>query len=107
MQLHLDREDLQLLADLLENRLAELRSQARDRPADAALQRELSDLEAVLDGLAKRRLQFGCDELESVSELLSEICRRLPAQAVDAQPEPRRRRLERLRDKVAEVCAMI
>ena len=102
MQLHLDREDLQLLAEVLEGRLLELRQKARDRPTDAALQRQLSDLEAVLQGVAHRRPQFGCDELDMLSDLLSEVCRR----ARGLPQEPRCRRLELLRDKVAEVCSM-
>lgn len=105
MQLHLDRAELQLLADVLELRQSELREVARDRPADASLARQLADFAAVLDGVNNRRLQFDADQLDMLNALLGEFCRRALPKGVEE--EQRHHRLESLRDKIAEVCAMI
>lgn len=90
MQLVLDREELQLAADLVEDALFACQR-------DGAAPGKAEALEALLDGIVSRRLEFGCDELDALREVL---------EAAWAQDRTRPH-LALLRDKVAEVCAML
>lgn len=90
MQLLLDREELQLAAHIVE---AHLYQCAHDDSKGA----EAAAMEALLDGILKRRLEFDYEQLDALHQLLDEEYRR------DAS----RLHLSSLRDKVAEACAML
>lgn len=90
MQLVLDREELQLAANVVEDALYAC---GRDGTSST----KVGALEALLDGIINRRLEFDCDELDALREVLE------AAWAGD----PTRPHLALLRDKVAEVCAML
>ena len=106
MQLQLDREDLQLLAEVLEARVFELRREANHRPDEVRARSQAAEMEAMLDRVISRRLEFGCDELDALCDLLNEACRHAREKAKHGLQEQRYWRLQLLRDKVVEVCAM-
>ena len=90
MQLVLDREELQVAAELVEARLYQC---AHADPNGA----ETAAMEALLDGILKRRLQFDYEQLDALHQLLDEEYRRNAS----------RLHLSSLRDKVTEACAML
>lgn len=90
MQLVLDREELQLAANIVEQRLYEC---ACEGPNSS----QVVVMETLLDGILKRRLEFDYEQLDALHDLLDQEYRR-------SAP---RLHLSSLRDKVAEACAML
>jgi hypothetical protein len=94
MQLQFTRDELKLLADILNN--------SENRAA-----------ETLLDRVLTRDLRFGFDELEDLADILRTYQDTLPAQIGGTKEPERKRQLQRQQrllapmvDKVTEACAM-
>jgi len=101
VQLQFTREELKLVAEILEQQAA-LRT---DRLKAASY--------ALLDRVISHDLGLAFDELEDLEEILQSYGKLLQQQLVEAAPETkvllgeRERMLERVKDKVTEACAMV
>lgn len=116
MQLHLTIAELQLLADVLEERSFALRQsidQGREPHPEVAKLR-LHELEEMLTKVIEKRPAFSCDELISLSDLLPIVDREWKA-VIAKGGDPKviekanRNRIvwQALGDKIVESCAMV
>jgi len=117
MQLFLDTDQLDFIANILLEREARMST----TPENAALQRpaspqKLSDYEELLDKILARNMEFDSDELEQLADILAAEKRDLkenisqlqePNAAKKALLQHKLTRLERVLEKVDEVCAML
>jgi hypothetical protein len=109
MQLHLEMDELNLLANLLLERVRGLSA-----PTIApGKNQEFRTCNALLDKVLERDLRFDTEELEQLAALTAEgkkaldaaICRQTNANA-KLQLEQQRVLLERVMEKVEECCTM-
>lgn len=117
MQLHLETDELDLLANVLMQRIGGLATQAAidglPKPVigQPSNPRRYDDL---LDKVLARDLKFDSDELECVADLLtSQKCSlrdqiaRQPRVALKAEAQKKLALLERVLEHVEEACVMI
>jgi len=117
MQLHFTKEEMALLADVLDERDTGLRkqiAQAESGPAQQVLERKRAMGNALLDKVIGRQLQLAVDELENLCDILAEINDDLRTRIAQAdngsaskrQLEQKKSLLQSVRDKATEACAM-
>ena len=117
MQLHLETDELDLLANVLMQRIGDMTAQvARDGPALPVIGLAPVPLryDKLLDKVLARDLKFDSDELEYVADLLTSQKRSLCAEgarqtsvALKAETQRKLALLERVLDHVEEACVMI
>ncbi len=103
MQLLLTLDELQVLADVLELQT--------EQPACDPV--KLPELEALLDRVIARKLQFCSDELDTLADVIGEGVRQIRARMASVEDlalkrslESKRDILQRIADKITEACAM-
>jgi hypothetical protein len=117
MQLRLTFDEIGVLYDILGETDRELRERL-SHTQDQELKRELTlqqaPVQALLDRVVARTLEFTADELETLGGVLAKRYRELLNAISDEQERQVKSRLERkrgllrsLQDKVAEACAMV
>jgi hypothetical protein len=115
MQLHLEADELNLLADLLLERIGKASAQgaASGRQSDESLRLGPRFFDSLLDKILAHDLRLDGDELEQLGELLSAQRSKLTEQI--ARPENAARRtelqrkltvLDRAQERVNEACVM-
>jgi hypothetical protein len=115
MQLHLETDELNLLANLLLERIGKASAQgaASGGQSDESLRLGPQFFDDLLDKILARDLRLDGDELEELGELLSAQRSKLTEQV--ARPENAARRtelqqklmlLDRTRERVNEACVM-
>ena len=117
IQLHLETDELDLLANVLMQRIGELAAQAAlDGPPAPVigLAPDPMRYDNLLDKVLARDLKFDSDELEYVADLLTIQKRSLRAEsarqtsvAVKAETQKKLALLERVLEHVEEACVMI
>lgn len=117
MQLHLETNELDLLANILMLRIGELAAQAAlDGPPAPVIGLVPDPLryDNLLDKVLARDLKFDSDELEYVADLLTSQKRSLrdhiarqPSAAFKAELQKKLALLERVLEHVDEACVMI
>ena len=117
MQLHLETDELDLLANVLMQRIGELAAQAAlDGPPAPVigLAPEPMRYDNLLDKVLARDLKFDSDELEYVADLLTtqkhSLCAegaRQTSVALKAETQKKLALLERVLEHVEEACVMI
>jgi phosphoglycerate-specific signal transduction histidine kinase len=116
MQLQFTIQELNLLAEMLDQRDTDLSNQishVADGAAKETLQRKHSTSLALLDRVIAMRIQFATDELDDLADVLSELNDVLRTKIAQT-PEGTLRNdllqkkslLQAMRDKVSEACAM-
>ena len=116
MQLHLETDELDLLANVLMQRIGDMTAQvARDGPALPVIGLAPVPLryDKLLDKVLARDLKFDSDELEYVADLLTSQKRSLrdhiarqPSAAFKAELQKKLALLERVLEHVDEACVM-
>jgi hypothetical protein len=117
MQLYLEVDQLNLLANILLERVCEMSVQT---PSGIGLnsepdtQQNLRRLNELLDKVLARNLKFDSDELEQLADLLSDKKIRIKSQiarqynaALKKKVEQKLALLERALERVEEACAMV
>jgi hypothetical protein len=117
MQLHLETDELDLLANVLMQRIGELASQAAlDGPPKPVIGLAQDPLryDSLLDKVLARDLKFDSDELEYVADLLTSQKRSLCAEGacqtsvgLKVETQKKLALLERVLEHVEEACVMI
>ena len=117
MQLHLETDELDLLANVLMQRIGEMTAQVvRDGPSSPVIGLAPDPLryDKLLDKVLARDLKFDSDELEYVTDLLTSQKRSLCTEgarqtsvALKAETQRKLALLERVLDHVEEACVMI
>jgi hypothetical protein len=117
MQLHLETDELDLLADVLMQRIGEMAAQAVSAGAAKPIVARSPDprrYDDLLDKVLARDLRFDSDELELVADLLTahkrslgEEIARQPSAALNPPLQKKLARLERVLERVDEACVMI
>ena len=115
MQLHLETDELNLVANVLLERIGKA---GRGAPSDddqlsQGMRHSPRFFEDLADKILARDLRLDSDELEQLSELLREERRKVAEQvarqenaALKAQSQPRLRLLDRALERVTEACVM-
>lgn len=114
MQLLFTRDEMVLLATLLEDCERQLRGPAAGGDqAEANRRRRHSCVAALLDGFTSAHPRFDADQLDDLADALRHCKQRATEQLAATADEPSRRaleqrlkNLERILDKVTEACAM-
>ncbi len=114
MQLYLATDELDLIANILLQREGQLSGPLQEGVASTQPGVELKLCEELLDRVLARDMEFDSDELEQLAEILArekEVINKLTAQQQGAPLNPlvqrKRIKLERVLEKIDEVCAMI
>lgn len=109
MQLFLETGELDLIANILLAREGQLSASAGTNDSSAHLGVDLKLCEELLDRVLKRDMEFDSDELEQLAEILAAQKEAMNAQSGPPTPELARRqaKLDRVLEKIDEVCAMI
>jgi len=113
MQLHLETDELNLLADTLLERIGKATAQASLPDTQASVRLGPHFFDDLLDKVLARDLRLDADELEQVSELLTAHRRKLNEQisrsgdaALEMQIHRRLKLVDRTLEKVDEACVM-
>jgi len=117
MQLHLETDELDLLANVLMQRIGEMAAQAVSAGAAGPIGARSPDpgrYDDLLDRVLARDLRFDSDELEFVADLLTgqkhslgEEIARQPSAALNTPLRKKLALLERVLERVDEACVMI
>jgi hypothetical protein len=109
MQLFLETGELDLIANILLAREGRLSASAGTDDPGVHPGVDLKRCEELLDRVLKRDMEFDSDELEQLAEILAAQHEAMNAQSGPPSPVLRRRRakLDRVLEKIDEVCAMI
>ena len=117
MQLHLEIDELNLLANILMERISTLSTQASAgsrKKSGAQSQPDTRQYNGLLDKVLARDLRFDSDELEQLADFLAAQKRELTSEFarqyhVTLRDELLRRLslLERVLEKIDEACAMV
>jgi hypothetical protein len=114
MQLHLEAEELNLLANVLLERVGSRSTEQGSSGPDRSVQQGPGFFDDLLDKVLARDLRLDADELEAVVDLLTKEKLKLTkggALLKDAAPKAELQRklrlLERVLEKVDEACAMV
>jgi len=113
MQLHLETDELNLLANILMEQIGRASSQA-DASGNGQSQRlDPHFFDSLLDKILARDMRLDSDELEQLSDLLNEQRRRLSEQiaraqnaTLQAQLQQKLGLLDRAAERVTEACVM-
>ena len=114
MQLHLEADELNLLANVLLERVGPRSTEQGSPGPDRSVQQGPGFFDDLLDKVLARDLRLDADELEAVVDLLTKEKLKLTrggALLKDAAPPAESQRklrlLERVLEKVDEACAMV
>lgn len=114
MQLYLETDELDLIANILLAREGQLSGATQRSVASPYAGIDLKICEELLDRVLARDMEFDSDELERLAEILSSEKEAMNRVTVPAQSGPpnalfqrKRAKLERVLEKIDEVCAMI
>ena len=114
MQLHLATDELNLIANILLAREGQLSGSSQESVSSAHPGVDLKLCEELLDRVLARDMEFDSDELEQLAEILTaekSALNKLIAQPQSGSPnailQGKRARLERVLEKIDEVCAML
>jgi hypothetical protein len=114
MQLHLETDELELIATILLQREGELSGSSQQNDPNARTGVDLKLCEELLDRVLERDTKFDFDELEQLAEILSgekDAMNKLAAQAQSGPPDAafqrKRAKLQHILEKLEEVCTMI
>jgi len=117
MQFHLETDELNLLANVLLERVSATStraSSASHRKSDSDAEQDPRHYNDLLDKVLARDLRFDFDELQQVANLLAgkkrslrdEIARQ-PNAVLKTELQREQALLERVLERVAEACAMV
>lgn len=113
MQLYLETDELDLIANILLEREGQL-SDSQRRVSSTHPGVDLKLCEELLDRVLARDMEFDSDELEQLAEILATEKDAMNKVMAQPQSEPpsvifqrKRAKLERVLEKIDEVCAMI
>jgi hypothetical protein len=114
MQLHLETDELNVIANILLRREGQLSGASQESVSSTHPGVDLKLCEELLDRVLARDMEFDSDELEQLAEILAaekdainkvrEADKNGPASAA---LQRKRARLERVLERIDEVCAMI
>jgi hypothetical protein len=114
MQLHLETDELDLIANILLQREGQLSRLSQQEVSSTQPGVDLKLCEELLDRVLARDTEFDSDELEQLAELLAaekDAMNKIPALEKGSPPNAlllrKRSKLERVLEKIDEVCAMI
>jgi hypothetical protein len=114
MQLHLETDELDLIANILLQREGQLSRLSQQEVSSTQPGVDLKLCEELLDRVLARDTEFDSDELEQLAELLAaekDAMNKSPALEKGSPPNAlllrKRSKLERVLEKIDEVCAMI
>ena len=114
MQLFLETGELDLIANILLARESQLSAFAGRSASSAHSGVDLKLCEELLDRVLKRDMEFDSDELEQLAEILAaeknamnDTIAQAPTEPLNAALQRRRAKLDRVLEKIDEVCAMI
>lgn len=114
MQLHLETDELNLIANILLEREGQLSGSSQESVLSAHPGVDLKLCEELLDRVLARDMEFDSDELEELAEILAterDGLNKIIAQSQSETPKAilkgKRGRLERVLEKIDEVCAML
>lgn len=103
MQLQLNTDERQLLADILEQTRYSLMQGAELGQLTEERSSKARECEELFARVVEKRLQFSTDELDALSVLLRNYDRELEQ---GAGQEQKRQLLQSLTDKIVEICVM-
>jgi len=114
MQLHLETDELDVIANILLERENQLSGSLPEGVSGEQPGIDLKFCEELLDRVLARDMEFDSDELEQLAEILArekDTMNKVMAQLGSGSPNiPLQRkyaRLERVLEKIDEVCAMV
>ena len=115
MQLHLDTAELDLIADVLLQSEAQVSSpQASEASPNGQKAPDSGIYEELLDNVLARNMEFDSDELEQLADILARQKRAVYDAMVHAsdgsakaQLQHKLQKLERVLEKIDEVCARL
>lgn len=114
MQLYLETDELELIANILLQREVQLSSSSQRSVAGVHPGLDLKLCEELLDKVLARDMRFDFDELEQLAEILAgekDAINKLVTQAESGPPDAALQRkfakLEHILEKLEEVCTMI
>jgi hypothetical protein len=113
MQLQFTSEELQVLADIIEERDEELRFElgcASDIAAKNAIEKSRNILNSIEDQIIEQNLHFNSEELDTLGEVVTRYQQSFvkEGKVLEANEQQRTRLelLKHIRDRLAETCAM-
>ena len=114
MQLHLETDELDLIANILLAREGQLSEGLQPSVSSTHPGVDLKLCEELLDRILARDMEFDSDELEQLAEILStekDAMSKITALEKGVPPNAlllrKRAKMERVLEKIDEVCAMI
>lgn len=114
MQLHLQTDELDLIANILLQREGQLSGPSQGSGSSTHAGVDLKLCEELLDRVLARDMEFDSDELEQLAEILTREKEAMTQLTNSEQGGPpnavlqrKRAKLERVLEKIDEVCAMI
>ena len=114
MQLHLETDELDLIANILLQREGQLSGPSQEGVSSVHPGVDLKLCEELLDRVLARDMEFDSDELEQLADILStekEAMNKISALEKGAPPNAlllrKRAKMDRVLEKIDEVCAMI
>jgi hypothetical protein len=112
MQLHLETDELDVIANILLRREGQLSGASQESIESSHPGVDLKLCEELLDRILARDMEFDSDELEQLAEILvaekdamSKVID--PGGSSNVLLQRKRAKLERVLEKIDEVCAMI
>lgn len=114
MQLYLETDELDLIANILLQREGQLSGTLQGSVSSTHAGVDLKLCEELLDRVLARDMEFDSDELEQLANILAAEKDAMNKVAASTSSEPpnlllqrKRAKLERVLEKIDEVCAMI
>lgn len=113
MQLHLETDELDVIANILLRREGQLSGASQESVSSTHPGVDLKLCEELLDRVLARDMEFDSDELEQLAEILvaeKDAMNKVMGPDKSGPPsllQRKRAKLERVLEKIDEVCAMI
>jgi hypothetical protein len=114
MQLYLETDELNLIANILLEREGQLSASSKKDASSSHPGIDLKICEELLDRVLQRDMEFDSDELEQLADILSaqkNAINEMTAQIQSEPPNPtlqkKLAKLDRVLERIDEVCAMI
>ena len=114
MQLHLETDELDLIANILLQREGQLSRPSQEVNSSTQSGVDLKLCEELLDRVLARNTEFDSDELEHLADILASekaAMSKMPGLEKGSPPNApllrKRLKLERVLEKIDEACAMI